>query len=77
LWQTLDEMTSMKILSRIEGDSERTKKVLEELKVLVEEEINKSIPEPEDGKEKLKSISDLKIKEMLEKLSSGYTSYWA
>lgn len=77
LWQTLDEMTSMKILSRIEGDSERTKKVLEELKALVDEEINKAIPEPEDGKEKLKSISALKIKEMLEKLSSGYTSYWA
>ena len=39
LWQTLDEMTSMKILSRIEGDSDRTKKVLERLKALVEEEI--------------------------------------
>lgn len=78
LWQTLDEMTSMKILSRIEGDSERTKSVLESLKVLVEEEINKAIPEPEEGKEKLKSISDAKIKEMLDKLEkSGYTSYWA
>ena len=39
LWQTLDEMTSMKILSRIEGDSDRTQKVLERLKVLVEEQI--------------------------------------
>ena len=39
LWQSLDEMTSMKILSRIEGDSDRTKKVLERLKALVEEEI--------------------------------------
>ncbi len=39
LWQTLDEMTSMKILSRIEGDSDRTKNVLEGLKALVEEEI--------------------------------------
>ena len=39
LWQTLDEMTSMKILSRIEGDVDRTKKVLERLKALVEEEI--------------------------------------
>ena len=78
LWQTLDEMTSMKILSRIEGDSERTKSVLEGLKVLVEEEINKAIPEPEEGKEKLKSITDAKIKEMLDKLEkSGYTSYWA
>lgn len=78
LWQTLDEMTSMKILSRIEGDSERTKSVLEGLKVLVEEEISKVIPEPEEGKEKLKSITDEKIKEMLKKLKdSGYTSYWA
>lgn len=78
LWQTLDEMTSMKILSRIEGDSERTKSVLEGLKVLVEEKINKAIPEPEEGKEKLKSITDTKIEEMLKKLrDSGYTSYWA
>ena len=78
LWQTLDEMTSMKILSRIEGDSERTKSVLEGLKVLVEDEINNAIPEPEEGKEKLKSITDTKIEEMLKKLKdSGYTSYWA
>lgn len=78
LWQTLDEMTSMKNLSRIEGDSERTKSVLEGLKVLVEEEISEVIPEPEEGKEKLKSISAAKIKEMLDKLEkSGYTSYWA
>ena len=78
LWQTLDEMTSMKILSRIEGDSERTKSVLEGLKGLVEEEITKAIPEPEEGKEKCKSITDAKIKEMLDKLvKSGYTSYWA
>ena len=78
LWQTLDEMTSMKILSRIEGDSERTKTVLEGLKALVENEINKAIPEAEEGKEKLKSITDTKIEEMLGKLKvSGYTSYWA
>lgn len=78
LWQSLDEMTSMKILSRIEGDSERTKSVLEGLKTLVEEEICKSIPEPEEGKKKLKSITDAKLKEMLDKLNkSGYTSYWA
>ena len=78
LWQTLDEMTSMKILSRIEGDSERTKNVLEGLKGLVEEEITKSIPEPEDCKEKCKSITAAKIEEMLDRLvKSGYTSYWA
>ena len=77
LWQTLDEMTSMKILSRIEGDSERTKSVLEGLKGLVEEEINKAIPEPEDDSPKPKSISATKIEEMLKKLhDTSFTSYW-
>lgn len=69
LWQTLDEMTSMKILSRIEGDSERTKHVLEQLQVLV----NTAIV----GDDNNKSISADKIEEMLTKLQqSGYTSYW-
>ena len=78
LWQTLDEMTSMKILSRIEGDSERTKEPLNALKALVEKNLLNQIPEPEEGKEKLKSITDTKIEEMLKKLrDSGYTSYWA
>lgn len=78
LWQTLDEMTSMKILSRIEGDEERTKKVLEGLKTLVEEQIVTAIPTPEDGGPKPTSISVAKIDEMLSKLkASGFTSYWA
>lgn len=78
LWQTLDEMTSMKILSRIEGDSERTKEPLNALKTLVEQNILNQIPEPEEGKEKAKSIAAAKIKEMLDKLEkTSYTSYWA
>lgn len=78
LWQTLDEMTSMKILSRIEGDEERTKKVLEGLKSLVEEQIVSAIPPAEEGKSAPKSISDAKIDEMLAKLkATGFTSYWA
>ena len=77
LWQTLDEMTSMKILSRIEGDEERTKKVLEGLKTLVEEQIASSITPAEEDKPVQKSISDTKIDEMLAKLKSGFTSYWA
>ena len=77
LWQTLDEMTSMKILSRIEGDGDRTQKVLEGLKTLVDSEIVANIPEAEDNKEKAKSITAAKIEEMLKKLKeSGYTSYW-
>ena len=78
LWQTLDEMTSMKILSRIEGDSERTKAPLEDLQKLVNDEIVNKIPEPEEGGEKAKSITAAKIKEMLVKLEkASYTSYWA
>lgn len=78
LWQTLDEMTSMKILSRIEGDSERTERPLEALQTLVKDEIEKHISDPEEGKEKAKSIAAAKIKEMLDKLEkTSYTSYWA
>ncbi|MBO4752495.1 MAG: AAA family ATPase [Bacteroidales bacterium] len=76
LWQTLDEMTSMKILSRIEGDSDRTEKPLTELKKLVDEHIVNAIPTPEDGSPKPTSITATKIDEMLKKLDSGFTSYW-
>lgn len=79
LWQSLDEMTSMKILSRIEGDEERTKKVLEGLKTLVKEQIVDKIGENADGTSALPgSISATKIDEMLAKLkATGFTSYWA
>lgn len=79
LWQTLDEMTSMKILSRIEGDEERTKKVLDGLNALVEEQIVAKIGENADGTSALpSSISAKKIDEMLTKLrATGFTSYWA
>ena len=68
LWQTLDEMTSMKILSRIEGDNERCEHVLRELKNLLTETV---------GNHAKDSASLKKIDEMTRKLKSGYTSYWA
>lgn len=68
VWQTLDEMTSMKILSRIEGDNERCERVLRELKNLLTETV---------GNHAEDSASLKKIDEMLAKLKSGYTSYWA
>lgn len=77
LWQTLDEMTSMKILSRIEGDSDRTKNVLEGMQTLVKAEIEDLIPPAEEGMPKTESISSKKIEEMLGKLGTGFTSYWA
>lgn len=87
LWQTLDEMTSMKILSRIEGDSDRTQSVLDKLKVLVDEKIVANISvnadetlsaEPTAHHALPGSISATKIDEMLAKLkATGFTSYWA
>ena len=68
VWQTLDEMTSMKILSRIEGDNERCERVLREMKQLLTETVGEHAPD---------SVSLKKIDEMSRKLKSGYTSYWA
>ena len=68
VWQTLDEMTSMKILSRIEGDNERCEHVLREMKQLLTETV---------GEHAQDCASLKKIDEMLAKLKSGYTSYWA
>lgn len=64
----LDEMTSMKILSRIEGDADKTERVLNELETLL-----KSYFENLE-----KSISLSKIEEMIEKLDrTQYTSFWS
>ncbi len=65
--KTIDEMTSMKILSRIEGDFEKTSRVLSDIKKILE---NQSLAIDN-------SISLKKIDEMDRKLKSGYTSYWA
>lgn len=67
LWQTLDEMTSMKILSRIEGDTERCEKPLRGLEALLKDTL---------GDHAAESVSLRKIEEMTRKLQSGYTSYW-
>lgn len=67
LWQTLDEMTSMKILSRIEGDTERCEKPLRGLEALLKDTL---------GDHTAESVSLRKIEEMTRKLQSGYTSYW-
>lgn len=77
LWQSLDEMTSMKILSRIEGDEERTKKVLNDIKNLVKEQIVDKFEENANETPMIHSISAIKIDEMLDKLkNTGFTSYW-
>lgn len=59
----LDEMTMMKILSRIEGDSSKTEHVINDLeKILVSSIYPKS---------------NKKLLEMKDKLQFGYTSFWS
>lgn len=67
VWQTLDEMTSMKILSRIEGDEDRCKACLAKIDEILAEFLGEHFEE---------SVSHKKIKEMQGKFKSGYTSYW-
>lgn len=62
LRSALDEMTFMKILSRIEGDESKTSGVLEKLESILTADFKRS---------------SSKIKEMISRLkSNGYTSFW-
>lgn len=72
--RALDEITSMKILSRIEGDDTKvTNTFLDNLKKTIEEGL-KSIYEDFKTED---SVSLLKLKEMKQKLDSGNTSFWS
>ena len=68
--RALDEITSMKILSRIEGDEEKVKA---ELLASLKEVVSKMLPENMRDS----SVSLAKLDEMEKKLSSGYTSFWS
>lgn len=71
----LDEMTSMKILSRIEGDDQRIKEgLLTGLEKILKEQFN---PDSND-ENSTSSISLNKIKEMKDRLKlTGFTSFWS
>jgi 5-methylcytosine-specific restriction endonuclease McrBC GTP-binding regulatory subunit McrB len=73
LAEALDEVTSMKILSRIEGDSQHvTEKWLGELSELISAELAKV-----DGYDESKcNICRDKLNDMKEQVQSGYTSFW-
>ena len=79
--RALDEITSMKILSRIEGDETKVSaKFLDGLKSTIKEELNLISEEPwdENGAEGYrKSVSLAKITEMENRLKTGYTSFWS
>lgn len=68
--RALDEITSMKILSRIEGDEEKVKA---ELLASLKEVVSKMLPENMRDS----SVSLAKLDEMEKKLSSGYTNFWS
>ena len=70
----MDEITSMKILSRIEGDDTKVKSsLLIGLIDTIEEQLLALTGEDK----KIESVSVAKLKEMQERLSSGYTSFWS
>lgn len=71
----LDEITSMKILSRIEGDDTKIKhSLLGSLITTIEAQLLILTGE----EKKIESISVAKLKEMEERLTlSGYTSFWS
>lgn len=70
----LDEITSMKILSRVEGDDTKVKhSLLEKLITTIETQLLALTREDK----KIESVSIAKLKEMQERLSSGYTSFWS
>jgi len=79
--RALDEITSMKILSRIEGDATKIDKLLDKLSATISEQL-KVISEKEysakkDDGEKVYSVSLAKLEEMKKRLESGYTSFWS
>ena len=72
--RALDEITCMKVLSRIEGDDTKvSNELLDNLSKAIEDGL-KTV----SGEENIvKSISLAKLKEMKAKLVSGYTSFWS
>ena len=68
--RALDEITSMKVLSRIEGDDQ---KVREELFARLEQVVTDMLPETLHEK----SVSLAKLKEMKERCKTGFTSFWS
>lgn len=79
--RALDEITNMKILSRIEGDETKVSKAfLEDLGKVIKEEledISDCSFDTVETDEAYKSVSLAKLDEMKKRLDSGYTSFWS
>lgn len=78
--RSLDEITNMKILSRIEGDETKIPaKFLEELAKTITEKLHAiASKNKKEGERILEcNLSENKIAEMKKRLESGYTSFWS
>ena len=73
--RALDEITSMKILSRIEGDD--TKVSIDKLLNPLTNAITDGLNAITDEEHPVKSVSVAKLDEMKNRLQSGYTSFWS
>ena len=72
--RALDEITSMKLLSRLEGDDT---KVSDDFLNLLSKTIEDGLKAVSGEEHTITSISLAKLKEMKAKLASGYTSFWS
>lgn len=68
--RALDEITSMKILSRIEGDADKIGNLLKRLADVIKEQLGGQYTTEN-------SVSLKKLEEMEKRLDSGYTSFWS
>lgn len=79
--RALDEITNMKILSRIEGDETKvSEQFLKGLSEAVKEQLEavcSDLFNKDDAAQEYQSISLAKLDEMTKKLASGYTSFWS
>lgn len=79
--RALDEITNMKILSRIEGDETKvSEKFLKGLSDAIKKQLEivcNNLFDADNPEKKYKSISLAKLDEMIKKVSSGYTSFWS
>ena len=79
--RALDEITSMKILSRVEGDETKIGTLLDKLTTIIVGQLKavsgKDYSEKKDDGEKVCSVSLAKLAEMKKRLESGYTSFWS
>ena len=78
--RALDEITNMKILSRIEGDDSKVSEgFLNDLKETIKEGLESVFEElfDEDDDDVYASVSLAKLDEMKKRLAFGYTSFWS